>query len=724
MTVPSEINKSGPYHGNGVTTVFAYGFKIVDAAHLRVVMTDPDGQSSDLVLNSDYTVTGIGNDSGGNVVKSTPLLAGYDLTIVRDVPFVQDTDLENQGAYYAETVEDALDLAAMRDQQLREAVDRAVKVPENVDPSNLDQLVADITYLADVYLGAKPSDPTVRNDGSPLKAGDMYFNTTLKEMRLYDGGQWIGVTARSLGTYPKSFVGDGSETEFFLDLDPAIASNVFVWVGGVRQVPDVDYTVSGSTVTLTTAPGSGVAVDTLVLFQVGRLPKTMDGIFDSRADVEITFIDGAINTILTGGYYAGGDGGGALYKRVATEPTHAGKIQSADGAWWELSSDIISPKMFGAKLDGLSNDTQAFSDLDEFVNLVTPGLINIDGNTSSSTVGPWASHNQHTPPQMNRPLRVGAKVGSPASPDPNAGGNPMLWFEKWTSKNQHDPYAHNTEGGHIEINYVGSGEAGNQVQGTPMGFVSSVTTHGRNVGTETAPEYDMRGSPIGLCGFAEAKKSPGPGNIVTAMWAYATTPTMTQAEFDACTDVFYTVGLEVNIMQNMPAEPAFGAKKTVGVLLMNYRWAPDVKDWTNGLLLDGSGIQGDGTSNDVRNWNGFRVGIQMDKIKEYGIRFGYLMEGVGISFPDDYTSMSRRPHISLDTGDTGILMSEYKGGDTRPNLLWQNNGRLYFRQTDGWGAEIMMARTPVIDPTSVTVTKKVRVMLDGVTYYLHASTTE
>ena len=33
-----------------------------------------------------------------------------------------------------------------------------------------------------------------------------------------------------------------------------------------------------------------------------------------------------------------GDGGGALYKRAVSEPSHPGKIQSADGTWWELAS--------------------------------------------------------------------------------------------------------------------------------------------------------------------------------------------------------------------------------------------------------------------------------------------------------------------------------------------------------------------------------------------------
>jgi hypothetical protein len=42
----------------------------------------------------------------------------------------------------------------------------------------------------DIYLGAKASDPTVDNDGDPLNAGDIYWNTTESEIRFYNGTVW------------------------------------------------------------------------------------------------------------------------------------------------------------------------------------------------------------------------------------------------------------------------------------------------------------------------------------------------------------------------------------------------------------------------------------------------------------------------------------------------------------------------------------------------------
>jgi hypothetical protein len=43
----------------------------------------------------------------------------------------------------------------------------------------------------DRYLGAKASDPSVDNDGDPLTAGDLYWNTTLSVMKVYTGTVWV-----------------------------------------------------------------------------------------------------------------------------------------------------------------------------------------------------------------------------------------------------------------------------------------------------------------------------------------------------------------------------------------------------------------------------------------------------------------------------------------------------------------------------------------------------
>lgn len=80
--------------------------------------------------------------------------------------------------------------------------------------------------------------------------------------------------------------------------------------------------------------------------------------FEIKAEVESSDINLGENYLRIAGYAAAGDGGGALYRRVVSEPSHEGKIQSNDGAWWEIAERFPSPAMFGGNV----NDTEDYID--------------------------------------------------------------------------------------------------------------------------------------------------------------------------------------------------------------------------------------------------------------------------------------------------------------------------------------------------------------------------
>lgn len=75
--------------------------------------------------------------------------------------------------------------------------------------------------------------------------------------------------------------------------------------------------------------------------------------FDTLSAAEGYAPENAPETIRTRGYSTAGDGGGALYKKVASEPSHAGKfsITLDDGVtvvWYEIAETRINPRMLGA----------------------------------------------------------------------------------------------------------------------------------------------------------------------------------------------------------------------------------------------------------------------------------------------------------------------------------------------------------------------------------------
>lgn len=80
-------------------------------------------------------------------------------------------------------------------------------------------------------------------------------------------------------------------------------------------------------------------------------------IVDTLLVAQATRFARSVTAVQTSGYYTSGDGGAALYTRVSSQPTHAGKFRSADGQWWQISEVLTTPLMFGAKGDGVADDT-------------------------------------------------------------------------------------------------------------------------------------------------------------------------------------------------------------------------------------------------------------------------------------------------------------------------------------------------------------------------------
>jgi hypothetical protein len=83
----------------------------------------------------------------------------------------------------------------------------------------------------------------------------------------------------------------------------------------------------------------------------------------ARNSIASTSINGLVDAFQTLGYAAPFDGGGMLWKRVGSQPTHPGKAQSQDGAWWEMAAPRIDIRACGGIANGASGTSkQAYLD--------------------------------------------------------------------------------------------------------------------------------------------------------------------------------------------------------------------------------------------------------------------------------------------------------------------------------------------------------------------------
>lgn len=132
MTVATTTITAGPYTGNNLLDTYAYGFKISSSDQLIVYETDDEGAITTLILNTDYTVTGVGNPAGGTVVRTAGNLpTDYKWYIRSNFALTQSTNFSSQGAFFPAVHEAAIDKLTMLVQQLEDRLKRAVKFADN-----------------------------------------------------------------------------------------------------------------------------------------------------------------------------------------------------------------------------------------------------------------------------------------------------------------------------------------------------------------------------------------------------------------------------------------------------------------------------------------------------------------------------------------------------------------------------------------------------------------
>jgi hypothetical protein len=246
MTVPTSTAKSGPYAGSGTTGPFTVSFRFLENSHIQVIKTSSAGVDTTLALGTDYSVAGAGGTSG-TVTLVTALAVGEKLTIVRNVPFTQDADYVQNDAFPAESHERALDKLTMQTQQLLEAVDRALQVPITSTQTS-DELIEELLDVATTATAAAGSASASATSASASAAAAAASEAAAEG--------YVGNIINNPILGDDVFNGNGSTTAFTLSrsMTAGTETALLVTISGVTQAPTAAYSVSGTTLTFTSAP--------------------------------------------------------------------------------------------------------------------------------------------------------------------------------------------------------------------------------------------------------------------------------------------------------------------------------------------------------------------------------------------------------------------------------------------------------------------------------------
>lgn len=196
MTIASEVGKV-IRNGNGVATSFSFApmaiFKpavdgdgthdlevtFISAAGAETILTEGTGTAN-------YSVSVVKYPGEGSITYPASgagrLATGEKLVIKRKLALLQPIDLENQGGYFPDTLEEGLDRPTMILIQQQEEINRAIKVPIGSTQTS-DQLLQSIydasTTAATQATNASNSAAAAAASAEQANAGSWVFDDTV-----------------------------------------------------------------------------------------------------------------------------------------------------------------------------------------------------------------------------------------------------------------------------------------------------------------------------------------------------------------------------------------------------------------------------------------------------------------------------------------------------------------------------------------------------------------
>jgi hypothetical protein len=273
MTV-STSTSTASYTANGSTTTFAYPFRIfADGDWVVILRNTATAVETVQVLNSNYTVTGAGNNTGGNVVFGVAPAAGNTVFIRRELPLTQEVDYVPNDPFPADTHEAALDKLTMLVQQTSIDTNRAIVFPQS-----------DLTGTFNNIL------PISTARASSVVSFDGNGNLTVTD---------ISAIATASTIVKQGFTGTGSQVAFTLSSAPGSAgAGVTIYIDGVYQ-NRTGYTINGTILTFSQAPPLNSEIEVLSFF----LPATVNSTTatatsQSNADYAGSSVQDALDDII------------------------------------------------------------------------------------------------------------------------------------------------------------------------------------------------------------------------------------------------------------------------------------------------------------------------------------------------------------------------------------------------------------------------------------------
>ena len=262
--------------GTSSQTVFSVPFATEQAADIKVFVNDVEAtQVASLSgqTGTAYILNNVGT-ANSTTVEFATAQSNVTVDIIRDTAISRTSDYNTGGYFDIEDLNVELSRVTRNLQDLELKVDQSISAPiQEGTPGDLPTAtsragkllafdssgnVTTKTSAITEYLGAFSTDLTNRPDGTALQTGDLYYNTTALETRIWTGTAWDLVFGR-VQPISTTYTSSG-QTTLTLSARPSSVLSILVIIDGVLQNVN-NYELSDNVITFTTAPPVGASIE-------------------------------------------------------------------------------------------------------------------------------------------------------------------------------------------------------------------------------------------------------------------------------------------------------------------------------------------------------------------------------------------------------------------------------------------------------------------------------
>lgn len=339
---------------------FPIPFKFLRDEDIQPVLTLADGSQVVLTQNVQYTLTGSGNEGGGTLTSAyaqTAINSGALLRIARIMQPTQETDLRNQGRYFAETHERVFDRLTMLIQQALTGVGNSLSL-------NSLKNRWDFKGLRGV------------NVGDPIDPKDVAHKGYVDSSNAAQDSRIDALSAGLPGTN-YAFPWSTTTTTGTKTLNPGFEfSSATLYINGIAQTFGKSFAVSGNQIVLAQAVPAGTEIYAILGQSVIPTPAATNpfDLYDYPALRGYTGNASVIHITKPGieGFFA-------ITEVAGADDQGAFILDGLGRRWARLYEGDVFPEWFGAVGDGVTNDAPAFQRAINLVRLGGGGTVRFDG---------------------------------------------------------------------------------------------------------------------------------------------------------------------------------------------------------------------------------------------------------------------------------------------------------------------------------------------------------